>query len=61
MFTSAPHSVKRLVDSFDQGRKVFLSGDYKEEQLPKTKAPHEQESRQRQIIATDKAIRRAGA
>ena len=28
-----PESVKRLVDRFDQDRKVFLSGDYKEEQL----------------------------
>ena len=26
-------AVKRLVDHFDQDRKVFLSGDYKEEQL----------------------------
>jgi hypothetical protein len=30
---TAPDSVKRLVDRFDQDRKVFLSGDYKEEQL----------------------------
>ena len=29
----APDAVKRLVDRFDQDRKVFLSGDYKEEQL----------------------------
>ena len=29
----APDAVKRLVDHFDQDRKVFLSGDYKEEQL----------------------------
>ena len=28
-----PDSVKRLVDRFDRDRKVFLSGDYKEEQL----------------------------
>jgi hypothetical protein len=33
MGTAAPDSVKRLLDHFDQGRKVFLSGDYKEEQL----------------------------
>jgi hypothetical protein len=33
MGATAPDSVKRLVDRFDQGRKVFLSGDYKEEQL----------------------------
>jgi hypothetical protein len=31
--TPAPDSVKRLVDRFDQNRKVFLSPDYKEEQL----------------------------
>ncbi len=33
MSTPAPDSVKRLVDRFAQGRKVFLSGDYKEEQF----------------------------
>jgi hypothetical protein len=33
MGASAPDSVKRLVDHFDQNRKVFLSPDYKEEQL----------------------------
>jgi hypothetical protein len=31
--TTAPDSIKRLVDHFDQDRKVFLSPDYKEEQL----------------------------
>jgi hypothetical protein len=31
--TPAPDAVKRLVDHFDQNRKVFLSPDYKEEQL----------------------------
>ena len=30
---TAPDAVERLVDRFDQDRKVFLSGDYKEEQL----------------------------
>jgi len=30
---NAPDAVKRLVDRFDLGRRVFLSGDYKEEQL----------------------------
>jgi YVTN family beta-propeller protein len=30
---AVPDAVKRLVDHFDQNRKVFLSGDYKEEQL----------------------------
>ena len=33
MGTPAPDSVKRLVDRFDQNRKVLLSPDYKEEQL----------------------------
>jgi hypothetical protein len=33
MGTHAPDTVKRLVDSLDQDRKVLLSGDYKEEQL----------------------------
>ena len=28
-----PDALLRLVDHFDLGRKVFLSGDYKEEQL----------------------------
>jgi len=30
---NAPDALLRLVDRFDQDRKVFLSGDYKEEQL----------------------------
>ena len=30
---TAPDAVKHLVERFDQNRKVFLSGDYKEEQL----------------------------
>jgi len=29
---NAPDALLRLVDRFDQDRKVFLSGDYKEEQ-----------------------------
>jgi hypothetical protein len=29
----APDTVRRLVDRFDQDRKIFLSPDYKEEQL----------------------------
>jgi hypothetical protein len=33
MGTPVPDAVKRLVDRFDQDRRVFLSGDYKEEQL----------------------------
>ena len=28
-----PDALLRLIDRFDQDRKVFLSGDYKEEQL----------------------------
>jgi hypothetical protein len=45
---TAPDAVQRLVDQFDQDRKVILSGDYKEEQLPKAKTAHEQESLRRQ-------------
>jgi hypothetical protein len=56
MGTPAPDAVKRLVDRFDQDRKVFLSGDYKEELMSNAKTPHEQESIQRQIAATDKQI-----
>jgi len=70
MGTPAPDSVKRLVDARDMtemsdisdrvpslaDRKVFLSGGYKEELLPKAKTPHEQESLQRQIAATDAQI-----
>ena len=33
MGTPAPDAVKRLVDRFDQDRKVFLTPDYKKEQL----------------------------
>ena len=33
MSTPAPDALLRLIDRFDQDRKVFLSGDYKEEQL----------------------------
>jgi len=33
MVTPAPDAVKGLADHFGQNRKVFLSGDYKEEQL----------------------------
>ena len=33
MGATAPDSVRRLVDRFDQDRKVLLSGDYREEQL----------------------------
>jgi hypothetical protein len=51
-----PDAMLRLVDRLDQDRKVFLSGDHKEERLPKAKTPHEQESLKRQIAATDKAI-----
>ena len=52
----APDAVKRLVDRFDRDRKVSLSGNYKEEQLPEAKTPHEQEALKRTIAATDKAI-----
>ncbi|MCX6841060.1 MAG: hypothetical protein NTX53_02070 [candidate division WOR-3 bacterium] len=35
-----PVALLRLIDRFDQDRKVFLSGGYKEERLPKAKTPH---------------------
>jgi hypothetical protein len=36
---NAPDTVKRLVDRFYQDRKVFLSPDYKEEQLRASSGP----------------------
>ena len=51
-----PDAVKRLVDRLDHDRKVFLSGSYKEEQLPKAKTPHEAEALQRQTAAADRQI-----
>jgi hypothetical protein len=42
MGTSVPKPVADLVKRFSRDRKVFLSGDHKEEQLPKAKTPHEQ-------------------
>jgi hypothetical protein len=33
LLAPAPDTVKRSVDHFDQDRNVFLSGEYKEEQL----------------------------
>jgi hypothetical protein len=36
MSTPAPDVVRRLIDRFDQDRKVFQSGNYKEEQLRAT-------------------------
>ena len=65
MGTLPPDAVKRLIDlsacnaqadRFDQDHKVFLSPDYKEEQLLAAKTPHEQESLRRTIAATDKQI-----
>jgi hypothetical protein len=38
MGTPAPDAVNRLVDHFDQNRKVLLSGDYKEEHVSKAKS-----------------------
>jgi hypothetical protein len=52
----APKSVKRLVDHFDQDRKVFISSDYKEGQLPKAETPRKRESLQHQIAATGDLI-----
>ena len=51
-----PDALLRLVDRFSRDYEVFLSGYYKEEQLPKAKTPHEQESLQRQIAVTDNQI-----
>jgi hypothetical protein len=56
MGTLAPDALLRLIDRFDQDREVFLSGDYKEEQLSKAQTPHVQESIKRQIAATDQQI-----
>ena len=53
MGTPPPDALLCLIDRFDQDRKVFLSGDYEEEQLSVAKTPHEQESIQRQIAAPD--------
>jgi hypothetical protein len=39
MATPAPDAVKRLVDRFDLGRKVFLSSEYKEEHLAPSSLP----------------------
>ena len=36
---TAPDAVKRLVDRFDRDRKVFLSSDYREEQLRAEEKP----------------------
>jgi hypothetical protein len=44
MGTPAPDAAKGLVDRFDLGRKVFLSGDYEEEPLSMAGTPPEQES-----------------
>ncbi len=50
-------SVLNLQSSFlHADRDVFLSGDYKEVPSSKAKTPHEQESLQRQIAATDRQI-----
>jgi hypothetical protein len=51
-----PDALLRLVDRYSQDRKVFLSRDYKEEQLSKAKTPHEQESFQRQIATEGRSI-----
>jgi len=62
---NAPDAVKRLIDARDMtemsdisdrvpspaDRKVFQSGDCKEEQLSKVRTPHGRESVQRRIAA----------
>jgi len=47
-----PDSVKRLVDRFDQDRKVFLSADYKEEQLRATSGLSASRLGSRTVIVT---------
>jgi hypothetical protein len=56
MGASPPALVADLVERFSRDRKVFLSSDYKEEQLRKAKTPHEQESLKRTTAATDNQI-----
>jgi hypothetical protein len=40
---TALDAIKRLVDRFDQNRKVFLSSDHEEEQIRLTTAGHQAE------------------
>ena len=56
MGASLPALVADLVERFERDRKVFLSGDYREEQLRKAKMPYQRKSIQCQIATTDKAI-----
>ena len=56
MGASPPALVADLVERFSRDRKVFLSPDYKEEQLRKAKTSHEQETFKRTIAATDAQI-----
>jgi hypothetical protein len=53
---SVPATVVDLVERFERDRKVFLSADYKEEQLRKANTPREQEYLKRTIAATDNQI-----
>jgi hypothetical protein len=46
---TTPDAVKDLVDRFDQDRKVFRSGDYKEERVSGVRTPHWRETIQRRI------------
>jgi len=51
---TSPDAVKRLVDRFDQDRRVFLSGDDREEHSSMAETPPEQESIQRRNTPTGK-------
>ena len=50
----ALEAVLRLVERFERDRDVFPAGSHKEEQLRRTKTPHERESLERTIAATDR-------
>jgi len=56
MAAPAPDAVKRLIDCFDQDRKVFQSPGFIEEQIPKASTPHEQEFLQQAIDTADKQV-----
>ena len=54
----APAAVKRLVDHFVENRKVFLSGDYKEEQL-RHSAGHQAKVEEKPVVRKAGGLRPA--
>ena len=56
MGASSPALVADPVERFSRDRKVLLSPDHREEQLPKARTLHEHEPIRRQTAATDKTI-----